>query len=57
MKRTLSLKSESLAELTADDLAGVAGAADAIIKSGQSCPVTDCVTMLTCRTCWSFPNC
>lgn len=57
MKRTLSLKSEALAELTADDLAVVNGAAKDAAKSGLTCPVSDCVTMLTCRTCWSFPNC
>ncbi len=38
MKRTLTLKTERLAELTADELAGVAGA-DA---SGQTCVAALC---------------
>lgn len=41
MKRTLTLASESLAEITSDDLSGVAGAAQQ--ASGLTCPVRDCV--------------
>ena len=41
MKRTLTLHSEALTELTIDELGGVAAAAQA--DSGLSCPVTDCV--------------
>ena len=40
MKRTLSLRSEALAPLTADELGGLAGAAGQL--SGASCPVVLC---------------
>ncbi len=39
MKRTLSLRSETLAQLTADELGELAGGAEA---SGTSCPVLLC---------------
>jgi len=57
MKRTLSLKREALAELAADDLGAVAGAApDASGGGGITCPVLGCVSQLvTCRTCISGP--
>lgn len=41
-KRTLSVKRETLTELTADDLAIAIGGA-----SGVTCPVKDCVQDLT----------
>ena len=40
MKRTLSLKRESLAELAAADLSAVNGAGYA--ASGATCPLDDC---------------
>jgi hypothetical protein len=42
MKRTLSLKRETLAELTTDDLRDVVGGA-----SGITCPLGDCVRDLS----------
>ncbi|HEU0132273.1 MAG TPA: hypothetical protein VFQ85_14890 [Mycobacteriales bacterium] len=39
MKRTLSLRRETLAELATNDLAAVAGGA----LSGLTCPLTDCL--------------
>ena len=44
MKRTLRLRSESLTELTADELGGVAGAAEEQIS--LSCPVLRCVNTI-----------
>lgn len=41
MKRTLSLRRETLAELTATDLTAVVGGAQ---LSGPTCPVVDCVS-------------
>ena len=50
MKRTLSLKREHLTELTAGELAGVAGARyDA---SGLSCPVKDCIELSDAVSCY-----
>lgn len=53
MRRSLSLKRETLTELTSDDLAGVVGARNA--PSGATCPVRDCVTAIsdahTCIDC------
>lgn len=43
MKRTLTLKRETLTELTGADLSAVVGAA----ASGLSCPLKDCVQRLT----------
>lgn len=40
MKRTLSLKSEALADLTVDELTSVAGGAP---LSGPTCPAVSCV--------------
>ncbi|HVF03356.1 MAG TPA: hypothetical protein VNA20_00810 [Frankiaceae bacterium] len=44
-KRTLSLKRESLTELTTDDLTGVVGAAAG--TEILSCPIFDCLDVLT----------
>lgn len=41
MKRVLRLHSESLTELTADELGGVAGAADQQLS--LSCPILRCI--------------
>jgi hypothetical protein len=53
MKRTLSLRRETLAELTAGDLAGVVGAQQD--PSIGSCPVVRCATTIdivyTCIWC------
>lgn len=53
MTRTLNLKRETLTELSANDLANIAGAQ---ALSGLSCPVRDCLDMLTTR-CASLPYC
>ena len=53
MKRTLVLRREPLAELTVDELGNVVGG-QAI--SGLSCPVRDCLDMLTTR-CNTVPYC
>lgn len=50
MKRNLNLKRETLAELSATDLASVAGAAE---LSGPTCPVPGCLedmSLVWCRT-------
>ena len=48
MRRTLSLAREALAELTADDLAGVVGAqGDTPV---QSVPVSGCIQTRVCLT-------
>ncbi|HEX8003093.1 MAG TPA: hypothetical protein VF519_10410 [Mycobacteriales bacterium] len=52
MKRTLSLRREELAELTAEQLVGVAGGA--ITAQGASCPLLYC---LFSRQCYTPPNC
>jgi hypothetical protein len=53
VKRTLSIKRETLAELTADELTGVVGAAQATLKGG-SCPLLYCLSAE--RGCsWSCP--
>ncbi|HWL35637.1 MAG TPA: hypothetical protein VNQ77_05535 [Frankiaceae bacterium] len=41
MRRSLSLKRETLAELTATELVGVAGGAQ---LSGPTCPALECVS-------------
>lgn len=46
MKRTLRLRSESLTELTATELGGVAGAAEQQLS--LSCPVLRCVHSQDC---------
>jgi hypothetical protein len=52
MTRSLSLKRESLTELTADDLAAVAGAA---LMSGATCPAFSCLCISNIGECvtWS----
>jgi hypothetical protein len=42
MKRTLSLKRETLSELTSADLVAVVGGADAITVQGLTCPLLRC---------------
>jgi hypothetical protein len=58
MKRTLSLKRETLAELTTGDLSGVVGAA---APSGATCPVLDCTGITqgftACITCITGAQC
>ena len=73
MKRTLRLRSESLTELTTDELGGVAGAQE---LSLLSCPALRCLldTLVTCvvvrtrdcvvvdpptmpQNCYTFPWC
>jgi hypothetical protein len=58
MKRTLSLKRETLAELTTGDLQNVVGAA---VPSGLTCPVLDCTGIttggFTCLTCITGAQC
>jgi hypothetical protein len=57
MKRTLSLKRETLAELTTGDLRSVVGAA---VPSGLTCPVLDCTGItegFTCLTCITGAQC
>ncbi len=48
MKRNLELKRETLAELTAADLAQVVGAA---VASGLSCPLDDCQELISLIWC------
>jgi hypothetical protein len=55
MKRTLTLRSETLAELTADELAGVAGAVQQL--SGITCPAVDCVSRQTLCDITFQPRC
>lgn len=43
MTRTLALSRERLAELTADELAAVAGAGPDVALSGLTCPLKDCL--------------
>ena len=59
MKRSLTLKRESLASLTADDLGGVVGGA--ITGQARTCPLADCLDVsrlfvMSCP-CQSYPNC
>jgi hypothetical protein len=53
MKRTLNLRRETLAELTADELTGVVGAAAQTLKGG-SCPLLYCLSAEQ-RCSWSCP--
>lgn len=51
MRRTLSLRRESLAELSSDDLAAVAGG-NQYSGDALTCPVLRCLTLGgTCLTC------
>lgn len=43
MNRTLSLNREALAELTTDELLGIAGAQDIGPTRAWSCPLIECV--------------
>lgn len=45
MKRSLSLKSETLVELTANDLGAVVGGA---LPSGVTCPAVQCLSDQAC---------
>lgn len=57
MKRTLTLKREHLAELTAAELSGVAGAAPPDVTkplSGFSCPIEDCFVDSYIGMCWTW---
>ena len=54
MKRTLTLKRESLTPLTADELHGLAGAAE---LSGASCPALQCKLSLLHPYCPSAFTC
>ena len=51
-KRTLSLRRETIGELTIGDLRNVVGGA-----SGISCPLRDCVTDVSEAVCPSQYNC
>lgn len=51
MKRHLVLHREALTELTVDDLAGVAGGADAQTMKGATCPLKYCLTGVLSNTC------
>jgi hypothetical protein len=53
MKRTLTLTSETLRELSSDELGDVAGAAGAL-PTGLSCPLTDCFVESRLGTCYSW---
>ena len=55
MKRTLMLKSETLAALTADELEGVVGAAEQL--SGATCPALGCKLSLLHAWCPSAFTC
>ncbi|HEU0132261.1 MAG TPA: class I lanthipeptide [Mycobacteriales bacterium] len=50
MKRSLSLKRETLAELTVEQLTHVAGAAAPATGRGTTCPLQNCLTLETCAT-------
>jgi hypothetical protein len=50
--RKLSLKLEHLADLTPEDLAGIAGAADAVSGECPTVPALECLT-LQGRRCWT----
>lgn len=53
MKRTLVLKREHLADLTADELSGVAGAA-LNLPSGVTCPLDDCLIASQLFPCYTW---
>ncbi|HEU0132270.1 MAG TPA: hypothetical protein VFQ85_14875 [Mycobacteriales bacterium] len=57
MKRTLHLKREALAELTADELGSVAGGWAPTALNQYSCAVSTCATGLSlqARCSWSCP--
>ena len=55
MKRRLSLKSETLTELSHDDLRAVAGAAGVI--SQNSCPLDESVRICSLRCQTTFNTC
>jgi hypothetical protein len=54
VKRSLTLKRETLAELTASDLTGVVAGAQA---SGATCPALDCVSNLNLCDITFQPRC
>jgi hypothetical protein len=58
MKRTLSIKRETLAELSPAELVQVAGA-DAMTGNGPTCPLLDCyVTQRgSCYCCTATASC
>ena len=51
MKRTLSLRRETLTELTAEDLAGIAAGDEAITPYCPTVPVKYCFSLAP--TCWT----
>ncbi|HEV2891202.1 MAG TPA: hypothetical protein VGX28_12575 [Frankiaceae bacterium] len=53
MTRTLTLRRESLADLTRDELAGVAGGA-AITVQGLTCRLEDCLVESDFGQCYSW---
>lgn len=58
MKRSLSLKRETLAALSAHDLAGVAGAQQAITAQGSTCPLIECAGLKSwVGHCPTLPEC
>jgi hypothetical protein len=52
MKRTLTVKTERLAELTTDDLGSVAGASAPTCVTREFCRTSDFVNSLCCGTEW-----
>lgn len=58
MKRSLTLKRETLADLGEDQLGRVAGAANAITVQGWTCPVAECAGLKSwVGHCPTLPEC
>jgi hypothetical protein len=58
VKRTLSLRRETLAELTPAELTGVVGGQAITASPNNSCPVKNCVALtnhVSCLICYSYP--
>lgn len=58
MKRTLTLRRETLADLTAEQLGSVAGGIGAITAQGRTCPVIECAGLKSwVGHCPTLPEC
>lgn len=57
MKRRLSLKSETLAELTIDDLRTVQGGAQALSDRYGRCTLDDSYRICSVQCPWTFNTC
>ena len=57
MTRRLSLRAESLAELTTEELSGVNGAAEAMSNAAGQCTLDESYLICTGRVCYLTQNC